>query len=484
MIFPSLTKVAILSGYFAFLGAYVVFFPRWSVRSRLCEKCHDLRQRLFSQRTLEHVPSEDEDSRSVRLHVAQEIRRIRTHAARCLVVAVSAFLAAESILITFNILRGLDRWMVWQQDVILIIAGSGLAVMHALPDIAGSRRLTCCYGFLFLCASCLQVVSDPLNEFRWFDQKMLALRAIASMAWGDLPKVSTCNLIFTAACFQSFARTGEEVVQVRLGEQIGTELLIILGTKFTNHFLQSYVSTAILARTLTGETSAMTSLLDIICDAVVELDTDLRIVEESRRFEVLLFLGPGVTKHKTLYDFMPEEEHNRFQESMRGLQVQGVGSQSGLLHSSLRDARGVQMQVVVLRLVPRPGPPQALPRGRPRVFRAFGCSRPCTLADTGVEPLADSITAWSSGWAVKGSSCCGNLGAWHASSCCSTVARVIVEQGVVVRRRRPRQRAKRLRGFELRMGAFFEGAAEPWPHERILDGHGGLGPRAFDGQID
>jgi len=91
-----------------------------------------------------------------------------------------------------------------------------------------------------------------------------------------------------------------------------------------------------LNQSLHGKKSAMNSLLELMCDVVVEVDSDLKIAEESPRLAAMLTPGSrSAVKNTCLEKFMPfDEDKDKYKSQLR---VEG-GLNAGVLHVKMRDS--------------------------------------------------------------------------------------------------------------------------------------------------
>lgn len=98
----------------------------------------------------------------------------------------------------------------------------------------------------------------------------------------------------------------------------------------------------------TSESGAIATLLNTICDVVVELSSDLVIDEVSPRFETLMMLDPNQTsKGMKLQEFMTTDEDKHLFEDRLLSSSMGMAPLAGALHVQVRDRRGSTIGVQV-----------------------------------------------------------------------------------------------------------------------------------------
>jgi len=118
--------------------------------------------------------------------------------------------------------------------------------------------------------------------------------------------------------------------------------------------ISNYLSTCakaqhnIEAKILNGEMGAMTRLLDLTCDVVLELDADAHLAEDEAKLAAMLTLpSDKVTKGTPLTRFMPAtDDHRRFEEALsRCKEDSKDGSLPGTLQIKLRSSMGSNIAV-------------------------------------------------------------------------------------------------------------------------------------------
>jgi len=105
-----------------------------------------------------------------------------------------------------------------------------------------------------------------------------------------------------------------------------------LRTDAVNHLLN---------QSLHGKKSAMNSLLDVMCDVVVEVDSDLQLAEESQRLAAMMTPGSkSLVKGTCLEKFMPfDEDKDKYRRQLRSSgEFEGGGLAAGALHVKMRDS--------------------------------------------------------------------------------------------------------------------------------------------------
>eukprot|EP00443_Scrippsiella_acuminata_P003716 CAMPEP_0115335664 /NCGR_PEP_ID=MMETSP0270-20121206/88586_1 /TAXON_ID=71861 /ORGANISM="Scrippsiella trochoidea, Strain CCMP3099" /LENGTH=292 /DNA_ID=CAMNT_0002756771 /DNA_START=24 /DNA_END=898 /DNA_ORIENTATION=- len=122
-------------------------------------------------------------------------------------------------------------------------------------------------------------------------------------------------------------------------------ICIVAATSITRRNLELEVEKEIEAQVFRSEKPAVNTLLQTVCDAVVELDGDLNIVGDIDRLEAFMILPLGSCgKCTTLQHFLlTEEDQNMFQDHLK-LPPQGL---AGALHMKMLDGAGHVLEVEI-----------------------------------------------------------------------------------------------------------------------------------------
>mmetsp|Transcript_38625 Transcript_38625/g.98633 ORF Transcript_38625/g.98633 Transcript_38625/m.98633 type:complete len:614 (+) Transcript_38625:62-1903(+) len=148
----------------------------------------------------------------------------------------------------------------------------------------------------------------------------------------------TCFSVYVYSALESYAHADDEAA-------FGWSSLWALGMKVTmiilvQHVIAEGIRGEIEAKQERSYRTALMSLLRSMCDAVVELDCQRRIVDHASALSHLLLHGPGKSlRGLTLKDFMPEEQdQQRFDNSLED-------PNTPMLHVVLRDCLGNRIRM-------------------------------------------------------------------------------------------------------------------------------------------
>ena len=85
----------------------------------------------------------------------------------------------------------------------------------------------------------------------------------------------------------------------------------------------------------------ITTLLDRICDAVVCLDADLRMIQPSPSLEAMLQASPNSMHKRCFVDLFPAHDVEHVRKELQ----ESSQHRAGCLHTSMFDSRGLVVRV-------------------------------------------------------------------------------------------------------------------------------------------
>jgi len=168
-----------------------------------------------------------------------------------------------------------------------------------------------------------------------------------SLTLGNVPMVTFWNLVSFLMSFSLVARESNPDPGIQISCFIVLEGLYaasaVCCAALASHAMWAQARKVIEAKAWSGERSATQELLHLVCDAVVELNEDLRIVEDVPKFAAMVTPGPSgtVVRGAELQQYMAkEEDRQRFQQLMTTYADSDGSSLPKALHASLRDSLG------------------------------------------------------------------------------------------------------------------------------------------------
>lgn len=256
--------------------------------------------------------------------------------------------------IVWSTLTEKKRWMTSFQDTVAIIYAVVLLSMSRCECIVHDKMLSFWYAVLILLAS-LFLVGAPSSYLWWRHSMMMAgiFRLITSFSYLYVPWILFCNVLYFVASFYTFQRlaTIEGLHEVRFFVMIEGMLFLLLLSVCTSASCATWSAARrdVVAVALKGETDALTTLLNWVCEVVVDLDAELRICEDAPRLAGMLMLGSRRQKLRgsLLQDFMPfSDDRSKFEQQIL---AEGAGESSavGAMHVKLSDSLSNHISVEI-----------------------------------------------------------------------------------------------------------------------------------------
>jgi len=289
--------------------------------------------------TRDCAPRTDKDKK-----VSEGVQQFRCWVAdRMLTYLLSIFFIAVSS-VQFNIIRNTTHWISDGQMWVLLAALLGCVIGKQIR--LDSQRLDVLYlYFSLLSVAYVSEFVTSAEDFAYFSMTATVFLRLPALFFGPrLPMVLLGNLLSVLhaswrVLSEDFPEPCTEAGQDRFA--IRQEVLM-----FFNLASFSWIMSGILHEkaelelergNVASQLSAASSLLRLTCDAVIELDNDLRMTEDSPELAYMLMRsGPGATlKGANFLDFMVPDDALRVQDIL--------GSEARPSDSSLAISPGRQI---------------------------------------------------------------------------------------------------------------------------------------------
>ncbi|CAK0875296.1 unnamed protein product [Prorocentrum cordatum] len=272
----------------------------------------------------------------------------RLHHACCMNIFVTGWCCTKIAIVVANILSGAARWQTFWQDALLIFATFACVLSHvAIQQRQRSSTVTAVY-VTFMIWQTLFMSSGPAEQLPFvaaagFSVLIRGLWSLVCMNW---PLVGCLTALHFVCVCAGFARTAAsctndgqvenvDVVKVFVGGELVGDITILVFAPLWRHFSCLRILHEIQASISQSENEAARSLLNIVCDATVELDGNLQIMDETSRLASLLQHGCDRSlKGVSILQFVVEEDHHMFTDRMSSA---GDESVANLFHARVRD---------------------------------------------------------------------------------------------------------------------------------------------------
>eukprot|EP00927_Polykrikos_kofoidii_P004087 TRINITY_DN11624_c0_g1_i1.p1 TRINITY_DN11624_c0_g1~~TRINITY_DN11624_c0_g1_i1.p1 ORF type:complete len:528 (+),score=60.57 TRINITY_DN11624_c0_g1_i1:128-1711(+) len=278
-------------------------------------------------------------ARFERLRMTQ--RRIFTRVAECVLVACCIQIIQNTVF------KCNSRYFDFGHHV-LVVVGS---LISCTSNIISHCRVTYLKGISFelsmiwLAAFAVASVMKPeTNTSALFCARIA--RVYASAVALDIRKAISWNCVFSGI-FVACAKIGDNSnLQTHVLEEVILLVVVIGGAvAFANHATESLAQKLTLEAANVAHT-AVYSLLEQICDFIVELDSDLSIKGPASKLEAALLLNPQRSLQGGKFSLLLFEEAER-EEFERKLSLSSSADKDLILHTSMRDSVGNSVKIEV-----------------------------------------------------------------------------------------------------------------------------------------
>mmetsp|Transcript_122256 Transcript_122256/g.391003 ORF Transcript_122256/g.391003 Transcript_122256/m.391003 type:complete len:460 (+) Transcript_122256:50-1429(+) len=282
------------------------------------------------------------------LLVLREVEGMREKQFVSALSVMAAMGRCQLLYVIWKGLLGEDRWMTPAQDAALCAAVALIAVVSNFPDRVRGWVLDACFAVVMLCLCGMLTLSEQSPEKMVYLSTMSAVpRLLMSLASGKLWLVLPLNLACGACVWLRYAACtshGVDSYQFLLQQEVVVAVFAVWCAILANEARWDYAREMITRKMLLGENSATATLLNLMCDVVVELDANLKLVRQAPKLEAMLALHS--TRAATLQQYMPNEvDQSRFQDVLCPEGDVSLSYEPGALHSTLRDSWGNHISV-------------------------------------------------------------------------------------------------------------------------------------------
>jgi len=236
-------------------------------------------------------------------------------------------------------------------QILLLIAFAGGALLaKVVPACIEADRFGILYSVYMLGASVWLARTRQSHDFVVFATAACwPVCFVFSLAYQvRLPVVACWQLVYVAVSVYSYRKVPDQscgAVSIDMFASLSVifSVVLVVGTSAAAHTSRVSASHEIRKTMLQDSSSAMSMLLDLVCDVSFELDADLRLKEDAPKFSAMVTLGSRAsTKNLPFTSCMPLDDDKELFERRLREQPTGIGSGSiaGLQHLTLRDSLG------------------------------------------------------------------------------------------------------------------------------------------------
>lgn len=268
---------------------------------------------------------------------------------------ISWLLATVAAAILWNALIGQERWMGWRQDWIFVVSYATVLLIVQFPNaMRDSLRRSCMYSFvmavLILTVSPMITQGDAKQVHMCF-RAMFPIQIVAPVLTGSVILVGIWTFLYANAIVLA-VHSAPPVLSwsplIVMEEQYAIGLVVVLGCAWYKQLSDAEVESRLRAEASLSENNANKSLLATMCDAVLELNEDLTLVDDCPQLGVMLLHGGSARTNKgqDLQQFLSAaDDRTRFKGYMDSSPVDRSGGLAMAFHSRMRDGLGNTLHV-------------------------------------------------------------------------------------------------------------------------------------------
>ncbi|CAK0903074.1 unnamed protein product [Prorocentrum cordatum] len=284
----------------------------------------------------------------IRKEMTNKLRAESQDNARRIMFVVIVWCCVNLSFMVIHIVANVPRWMTFWQDVVCILIGfSGVCCQLALRHRQEQATVSAVY-LVFMVGQTVFVSAGPAEQVPYIAIAGLCMlsRALFSVACMRVPVVLGLTSIHFLCATAGFARTeaccpdGNSFCQRQnmqlfiVAELVGDVAIIVCSVAWC-HNCRLRILNEIQASIAQSDSSASRSLLNIVCDATVELDERLRIVDETPRFASLLQHGTDRSlRGSSMVHLVVEEDRKLFTDRISSASDDCTAN---VFHTRIRD---------------------------------------------------------------------------------------------------------------------------------------------------
>eukprot|EP00928_Gymnodinium_smaydae_P051010 TRINITY_DN3454_c0_g1_i3.p1 TRINITY_DN3454_c0_g1~~TRINITY_DN3454_c0_g1_i3.p1 ORF type:complete len:539 (+),score=70.21 TRINITY_DN3454_c0_g1_i3:77-1693(+) len=248
-------------------------------------------------------------------------------------------------------LAGIQLWAV-------IIIGACSTIGCMVPALVNRHTVHVWYAGLLLGCSFIIGSSSTTSaeEILGHSFLFMSARAVLSSNYSNFTMIVVWNCVYSATAIYAVANALDSNRELGVDNslrlpgviavEIGAFVAILYLSRTTVASLKREIRHQAQATCLQGENAATTQLLDVMCEIVVELDSEQRIAVDSERFAAMFALNhTRAMKGKKLQDLMPlDEDRKNVDEILLTMSRNTERKDPRLAHVTLRDSYGTQFR--------------------------------------------------------------------------------------------------------------------------------------------
>eukprot|EP00928_Gymnodinium_smaydae_P030409 TRINITY_DN2262_c0_g1_i3.p1 TRINITY_DN2262_c0_g1~~TRINITY_DN2262_c0_g1_i3.p1 ORF type:complete len:543 (-),score=48.02 TRINITY_DN2262_c0_g1_i3:176-1750(-) len=317
----------------------------WASRWTLVE-----RWKRWRARTLQKSLLDEYVSREVERQLLQGFQKFINASAHCIAPLLCSVIMS---------IRNGSQMRLSEAQAWLLVVGCSCSIFGGIvPSSVNARTIHIWYAAFLVGLTFFVYSSNGISaEKVWHTSNVtLPIRVLLSLNYSNFPIIVALNSIYTAASTYAIAITlnSEDVLfvddTIRLNAVVLYELLTLCATLYFSRTSAASLRREALCKAQTtclqGEGTAMTHLLDVMCDVVAKLDSEKRIAEHSERLAAMFAMHPkSQMVGSRLQDWMPRaEDREQVDDLLLSMSRDTNSADPRLAHVTLRDKYGTNFR--------------------------------------------------------------------------------------------------------------------------------------------
>jgi len=251
------------------------------------------------------------------------------------------------VALIINIVSSSERVIGLTNDGLFVGLLFVLTLLKVFPKLMTSlRTLHVVYGFLAAVGMLGVTIGNRKETLSLFSYTILLFRLLSSLTSINMKFVICCNVCHACLACSAYVmmQTACDLLSgyvVFIVAECMTSAYIVIVVYVVERACRGQIRKEMELQTARNESSSLTSLLNTMSDAVVELDADLRLVSDSPRFKCLLIHGGVGSMVGTQFSrfFSSNDDYDRFKALIATSSTASPSSSlAHVFHSRLRDS--------------------------------------------------------------------------------------------------------------------------------------------------
>mmetsp|Transcript_116605 Transcript_116605/g.336819 ORF Transcript_116605/g.336819 Transcript_116605/m.336819 type:complete len:583 (-) Transcript_116605:127-1875(-) len=284
----------------------------------------------------------------VQEQVRESISSMQVQLARDLVPWACLLLTHRGAAVVCATLRGEPTGKTVAQDAGFLLTFLGTTVCTIWPRLMTARTMVLWHIYFMVFLYCISspLTVEPGLWISVYQTKALGSTLAASFLCLKFPVLLVSNSLYCCASVLALGTSMPAVPGLPINEMMWQEVSFCVVKlaifRLTTRLMNQSVHGEVLARAGACERSAVSSLLGMMCDAVLDLDQSLAMQAHVTKLAGMLMHGPGMAlKGRPLVDFLAsDQDRRRFEEAVARCIDEAGELQPMMLSVGLRDCIG------------------------------------------------------------------------------------------------------------------------------------------------